>query len=1216
MKLYKISIILLFLLIFSIGAICAEDVDNTNLDSTSDVIAIDSAKSDNTFDSSIDVDDNSNSQIKNDETNSGKTFDDLSNLINSSTSDTIEIKDDYTYNTEKDTQKRIYIKNKLNLVFEGNGHIIDGNGIAGLFEIDNSNITLKNMIIRNCNDTAILLNNSYFNTINVTFENNTCFEQGGAIYAISSTITSTDDKFINNYAEFGSSIYLSYSIFNGRNNLFLNKIPVKWSMLYGTTSEISITDSIFTNTSSKYATAIYNDYITIIKRSKFINLYANLTGGAIAIKGANELEKPITTTIIEECDFMNVTSVKNGGALYLDIAGPKNMKGEVLINGSKFTNCNSMFGGALLQLGGNLYIINSIFEDNLAYISGGAVYTSNTNTSVEECNFTNNNASAYYGGALFIDYGKIEIDLSNFTKNYAINGGGIYIYDSVYNIERCDFTDNGEAIYSCYDLKGSYQKNNKFKNDKIVLDQPLYGTYVDYEGKQIILNPLKIEGSPSDPYFNLAKQGLVTPVKDQGHKGACWAFGIAGAFESAFLIATNITLDISENNIQNLGLRYSPYGSLTSYESGDYLLGAGYILGWLGAVSTENDEYDELGKISPVIFDKNAYHIVDAIFVNTSSQYDLKEALTQYGALDLYIYGADKNTDYYNPETYALYYNGKIKGNHYVTLVGWDDNFSADNFKIKPEGNGAWICKNSWGTDWGDNGYFYLSYYDNSLKLNVSSIGFVINNTELYNKLYQYDVCGFSEDYYTSTEGPLEYMNVYTAVDEDLIAAVGTYFEYANSDYTITIYVNGSEMYSQSGKSLFSGFNTIKLNQYILITEGDEIAVKIKSASVPALNETRIQFEKGTSFIITSKGMIDTTDKYLVTIKTYTIKNPSLISNIKEYYSAFNQFIVFSDYENVILTLKQNGKNIANATVKDGIADFGIVLNPGMYALVYALNNTTIISNVEILNTIQIPHEITIGYNTELTITPAFIDDWGYELNGIEVKYKFDKEKEGSLYTNESGEITIELRPGTPIGTHKLILKNLITGENLTVKINILSRFSGNKNINMYYNDGSEYKVRIVGNNGQYVGAGVVVTIKIGSNTFKVKTDKNGYATLKIPNTIAAGKHTITATIAGQTVKNTLQIKHVLKSTKTVTVKKTAKTLVLKATLKGKTALKNKVVKFKVNGKTYSGKTNSKGSVKVTIKQKDIKKLKAGKKYTVAISYLKDTIKTTLNVRR
>ncbi len=516
----------------------------------------------------------------------------------------------------------------MDYVFEGNNHVIDGSGGAGLFKIVNSTVTLKNLVVKNCNASAIILDNSILNTINVTFENNKVLSGAGAILAKQSTFTSTEDKFIDNSGSYGS-ILLVKSEFYGLNDLFTSKVPVDWAMIYGLTSDISISNTVFANTTSRYATAIYNDYKTTVKKSKFINLQANLTGGAIVIKGDNEFELK-TQTVIQDCEFINASSAKNGGALYLDIAGSNDMPGEVLINGSKFVNCRSMFGGALLQLGGTLDIIYSSFENNFAWISGGAVYTSNTSTFVGVSNFTNNTAFVSEGGALFIDYGSIECKYDDFIKNNASNGGAIYIFDSFYLIQNCDFEDNGEAIYSCYDNKGSYQKNNKFGKDKVIIDQEFLPTYVYFEGKQIVLNPLKIEGSPNDSYFNLAKQGLVTPVRNQGSMGACWAFGITGAFESAFLIATNISLDISENNIQNLGLRYSRYGDVRMVEAGTYLTAVGYFLGWLGAVSAENDEYDELGKISSVIFDQDAYHMLNAIFVNTLSPYDLKEALTKY----------------------------------------------------------------------------------------------------------------------------------------------------------------------------------------------------------------------------------------------------------------------------------------------------------------------------------------------------------------------------------------------------------------------------------------------------------------------------------------------------------------------------------------------------------------------------------------------------------
>ena len=86
---------------------------------------------------------------------------------------------------------------------------------------------------------------------------------------------------------------------------------------------------------------------------------------------------------------------------------------------------------------------------------------------------------------------------------------------------------------------------------------------------------------------------------------------------------------------------------------------------------------------------------------------------------------------------------------------------------------------------------------------------------------------------------------------------------------------------------------------------------------------------------------------------------------------------------------------------------------------------------------------------------------------------------------------------------------------------------------------------------------------------------------------------------------------------KKVKVKKSAKKLVLRATLKinGK-AVKGKKITFKFKGKKYKAKTNKKGVAKVTIKKKVLKKLKVGKKVKYQATYLKDTVKYTVKVKK
>ena len=134
------------------------------------------------------------------------------------------------------------------------------------------------------------------------------------------------------------------------------------------------------------------------------------------------------------------------------------------------------------------------------------------------------------------------------------------------------------------------------------------------------------------------------------------------------------------------------------------------------------------------------------------------------------------------------------------------------------------------------------------------------------------------------------------------------------------------------------------------------------------------------------------------------------------------------------------------------------------------------------------------------------------------------------------------------------------------------------------------------------------VTFKIDKKTKKVKTDKKGFATVKL----AAGKHKITASYKSSKVTKTVYV-HVI-TLKSSAVKKSAKNVVLTAKLKkGKTLLKNKVVKFKFNGKTLKVKTNSKGIAKATFKTSG---LKVGKKVTYQASYAKDTVKKTVTVKK
>lgn len=1159
--------------------------------------------------------------------NAPKSFSDLEKAFEENSDDGINIVSDYEFNSAADDDYKEGITLNLNpegtYTINGNNHVIDAKNQAGIFKLNKGTFIINNLKLCNANTSSIILNDCELRTNNVTFENNNDPNEGAAIYASQSDYYSSNDKFINNHAQKGASIFAYKSIVNINNSRFASD-NIYWGMIYAYDSVTTVNNTVFENMTSKYATAIYAEEYDVkskltVLNSKFINLKANATAGAIGSKKTDSV-------IIDGCSFINVTSAKNAGAVYADVNGvTTNVNKTVTISNSIFENCSSNFGGAYLQLGGKLNIAKTNFVNNIAQYMGGAVYLSNATFLISGSKFNKNNASYNYGGALYIDDGNCIISSNEFSNNFAGTAGdAIYLHDSQYNIKNCEFSNNDEAIVSFFDRQDSSLSNNVLNGGKTLLNQSSYNTIVSYEGKEISLIPNPVTNATAkDSSFDLRNYvvngySLSGTVKDQGNNGACWAFGATGALESAFLKATGILLDISENNIQGAGIRYSEFGTESNNEGGLAISGMSLFLSWLSVFSTEFDTYDELGKISIASFvPGDSYHIQDAIIIpprkSALDNDKLKDALVKYGGLTVHVYGASANNNYYNPSTSSQYYNGDGYGNHFVTLVGWDDSYSKDNFKITPPGDGAWICKNSWGTNWGENGYFYVSYYDKTLAMTSESVGYIINNTESYSTVYQYDIGDI--EYYNDKGETITFINTYDAIDNELISAVGSYFVNAGDEYAVKIFVDDAEVYSQNGVASHGGFETIKLNKKIAVNAGHKFSVQIQAKNIPYLDDTRIHIENGKSMAYYTDGSVDDLGKIkkAAAIKAYTIKNDNPKESNSQYYNK-NSNITISSNDNgkIINILTKEGKTLGSATVEEGKAAFNFTLEPGSYAISYDDSDT--LEAFEIMNSIDVIDSVKIAYNAPLTIKAAFYDEDGIELFGSDINLIFDGKNYMETIMDIDGMLYLNLYD-LSIGKHTLILKNPKTGEESLTTINVVSRFSGNSNVNMYYADGSSFKVRAYNNNGNPVGANQIVTIKLNKKTYKVKTNSNGYAILKIPNTVKSGTYTLTASYAGQTIKNTVKVKKVLKLAK-VKVKKSAKKLVIKATLKGKSPIKNKKLSFIFNGKKYTAKTNKNGIAKITIKKSVLKKLKVGKKLIYKVTYLKTTVKQSVKVKK
>ena len=277
----------------------------------------------------------------------------------------------------------------------------------------------------------------------------------------------------------------------------------------------------------------------------------------------------------------------------------------------------------------------------------------------------------------------------------------------------------------------------------------------------------------------------------------------------------------------------------------------------------------------------------------------------------------------------------------------------------------------------------------------------------------------------------------------------------------------------------------------------------------------------------------------------------------------------------------------------------------------YASNKTKI--NVHVKSASLNAHDMVRGYNSDYDYQVKLIDENG---NGISNKLISFTVMSNQYYAITNGDGFAGVKANLNAGTYNVTVSSAIAG-NSTVTLKILKRFENNSNLNVYYASNANYKVRIIGDDGNPETEGQNVTVLIDNKMKSYKTDKNGFITVEIDKNFKVGTHTIKIQYRNASVKNKVAVKHLL-ALKSATVKKSAKKLVLTASLakvNGK-YLKNKKITFKFNGKTYKSNTNSKGIAKVTIKSSVLKKLKIGKKVSYQATYLKDTVKRTAKVLR
>lgn len=1028
---------------------------------------------------------------------------------------------------------------------------------------------------------------------------------------------------------------------------------------------------------------IDDSYNAIVNANNVI--FKNSKSSPISVELAN------TVVNLTRCTFINNTA--DFGPIFI-------RDGTLNINDSLFLNNYATFGGAITSIEARLIITNITAKNNRAKYDGGALYAMYGEISLTESTFDNN--SANNGGALYID----DMEFDEFFNNNFINNRAFQTAGAVYSIY------NNITILNNNSFSNNYAANENDVADTLNM-MIGNGDYTIFYS-----DPSTFNGTiPS--YYNLVDHNYVTPVKNQGGGGNCWAFAAIGSLESCILKATGSTYNLSESNMKNLMAKFSDYGWDMEPNRGGYdKMGYGYLVSWLGPVNESDDIYSASSFLSPVL--NSILHVQNVLFLDRKNYTDndaIKKAILEYGGVATSI-----NWTGASIKDNARYYSGTKGADHAVVIVGWDDNFSRNNFAKTPQGDGAWIIKNSHGTSSKNNGYWYVSYYDTVMakpgKLENNYV-FLFNDTIKYDSNYQYDIAG-KTDYFMNSTNTVWYKNRFVSNANEYLAAVSTYFM-KETDWDLSIYVNGLLRHTQSGHSPNS-YSTIELTDFIQLNMGDIFEVMFKTtvdgnSGVPvseAVSLNKKLYSEGISFIsydgnrwtdfydlnwtypghnynsqvacikaFTVFDMINTTMElsfndtsltvqarilnqynrpvnvgsvtFSIDGKDYVVKvqngialltpevdlgrhdvsavfnavghymsNDSISIEIQSEISTVTSLRVLNEYNSVIIianVLNQFGCSVNGGSVTFTLDGREIVVDvvDGIAKLIYNFNDLTYYrisakfngiyyfsssnatSNVTVKSTI-ISSDATKTYSSSYSV--SLLDNYGNPLKNTKVTFVINSKE---YYVVTDGKGVANLKISFNPGNYMVKIINPINNESKIQNVTVVKRITENNNLFMYYGAGKYYKVKVLDDNGN-VAKGVKVTFTINNVKYTRTTNSYGYASLKIG--LNPGKYKVTVEYKGFKASNTVTVKSTL-VTKNIVIKKgkAARFYVKLLNSNGK-ILKNKKIKIKYRGETYTFKTNYKGLASLKI----VKTQKRGT-YTIVTSYGKLSVKNKITIK-
>lgn len=546
------------------------------------------------------------------------------------------------------------------------------------------------------------------------------------------------------------------------------------------------------------------------------------------------------------------------------------------------------------------------------------------------------------------------------------------------------------------------------------------------------LEPSSIVPSSYDP----REDNALSSVKHQRNQGTCSIFASIAALESKAAKVTGVKNQYSEEAVKFLTSNALKTHNNLNSSNGYYMYGltdGRNINTNIQYLTNRNNpiiDGNETNWISPnynleVPYTYNAnndtYLInhdwpdnLDSSYANvyvSGMQYidieEIKENIIDNGAVYITMC-FDGN--YFDSNHSALYNFGTNSLNHAVTIVGWDDNYEKENFKSgsQPSLNGAWLIKNSWGSDWGDNGYFWISYYD--LPLNNSAYASVITDVAKVSKneyMLSYDYTPMTNKTQPTVVGGEYYIaNVYDMsdyIDEyGYIDSVMFYASNINDGYEIYIApadngipdIDNLGDCCAEGGITHEGYITEKLNSnFVLDDNCDSYAIIIKfntnNSNINISSEKTIyskyiaQVNRGESYYYSNDCWIDVcgNSNKINSFGNYCIRPMLLKNSVSTSNSSLSNYVVNNEGVGIDISLTLNGNQLFLIKEKNGS-----ILYEDMD---YTRNGNTItfspnyVNGLSSLNDTKIVFEFTDGADQELTIKHK------KQLSSVSVSGKF-----------------------------------------------------------------------------------------------------------------------------------------------------------------------------------------------------------------------------------